>query len=313
MNKLVAIVGPTGVGKSDLSIKLARLFNGEIVNADSRQLLKYLDIGTAKLSLEEQQGIPVHLVDITSPDKDFNLAEFQQLTYSTINEVQTRDRLPFLVGGSGLYVWTVLEGWQIPKVEPNKVLREMLENEAQTRGAEVLYGKLKELDPAAAAKINTNNVRRVIRALEIRMGNATDDSARAIKQPLPYRILVIGLTTDRKELYRRIDARVDKMLEKGLVEEVRSVLQMGYGADSAGLKSVGYKEVLGYLRGEMDLRETSERIKAETHRLVRHQYNWFNLKDNRIHWFDIGTEYFENVKQLITDFGKEADSEYGFY
>ncbi len=302
MNNLIAIVGPTGSGKSDLALKLARIFNGEIVNADSRQLLRYLDIGTAKPSLNERASTPHHLFDISPPGQDYNLADFQRLAYRTIDEIQSRGRLPLLVGGSGLYVWTILEGWQIPLVAPNIELRQSLEARANMEGSETLYRELVELDSEAASQIDPRNARRVIRALEIRSGTISDNMNPRVKRMPPYRVLVIGLTASREVLYRYIDARVDKMLEKGLVEEVRSVLDMGFLSDAPGLKSVGYKETVSYLKGELDLREMADRIKAETHRLVRHQYNWFRLNDPRIHWFDVEADYFGGATQLVNGF-----------
>jgi tRNA dimethylallyltransferase len=313
LNNLIAIIGPTGSGKSDLALKLSRVFDGEIVNADSRQLLRYLDIGTAKPSIKERANIPHHLLDISSPGHDYNLADFQRLAYQTIDEIQSRGKLPFLVGGSGLYVWTTLEGWQIPQVSPNMGLRQSLEARAKTEGTQTLYDELVELDPEAASQIDLRNTRRVIRALEIRLGTISGNINPRVKQMPPYRMLVIGLTVLRDNLYHRIDARVDKMLEMGLVEEVRSVLDMGFSSDAPGLKSVGYKETINYLKGELDRAEMADRIKAETHRLVRHQYNWFRLNDQRIHWFDVETDYLGGTTQLVTGFLKEKKSEYGFY
>jgi tRNA dimethylallyltransferase len=313
LNNLIAIVGPTGSGKSDLALQLARMFDGEIINADSRQLLKYLDIGTAKPDLVTRGEVPHHLFDLSTPAQDFNLADFQQLAYQTINEIIKRGNLPVLVGGSGLYLWTVLEGWQIPRISPNSGLRQTLEARANIEGIEALFRELTQLDPEAASHIDARNARRVIRALEVRLGTTLGNGNQRTKQIPPYRMLIIGLTAPRDVLYRRIDARVDKMLEKGLVEEVESVLSMGFASDAAGFRSVGYKEVVSYLKGELDLGETLDRIKAETHRLVRHQYNWFRLNDQRIHWFNIETNFLDGATQLITEFLEEKKSEYGFY
>jgi tRNA dimethylallyltransferase len=313
VNQLIAIVGPTGSGKSDLGVKIARSFCGEIVSADSRQLFRHLDIGTAKPSVEERAGVPHHLLDITDPGRDFNLADYQALAYGTIDDIQTRQRLPILVGGSGLYVWSVLEGWQIPRVAPNMALRKTLEERARTEGGETLYQELKEMDPHAANRIDPRNLRRVIRALEVyggRNGHATTSPAKVTP---PYRMLVIGLTAERQSLYRRIDSRVVKMIEKGLVEEVRSVLAMGFPADAPGLNSVGYKEAVSYLKGELNLNEMAERIKAETHRLVRHQYNWFRLSDTRIHWLDTGADPINKAIELVATFLNEKKEDHGFY
>ena len=313
MDHLIAIVGPTGSGKSDLAVALAQAFGGEIISADSRQLMRYLDIGTAKPSLDERGGVPHHLFDITTPDQDFNLADYQRLAYETVDDIRVRGRLPFLVGGSGLYVRAVLEGWQIPKVQPDRALRTILEERAHIEGGEALYRQLKELDAAAAGHIDPRNIRRVIRALEINLGEGQEPARSPAKIPPPYRILVIGLTTERQALYRRIDLRVDKMIEKGLVDEVRSVLAMGFTGDAPGLNSVGYKEAISHLKGELGATEMADRIKAETHRLVRHQYNWFRLSDRRIHWLDIETDYVTQAKALVTAFLKEEIEQHGFY
>ncbi len=310
MNQLIAIVGPTGSGKSDLGVRLARAFDGEIVSADSRQLFRYLDIGTAKPTREDWARVPHHLIDITDPGRDFNLADYQSLAYRAIADIQSRERLPFLVGGSGLYVWALLEGWQIPRVPPDPALRKTLEEQARVEGGEALYRQLEKLDPAAAGRIDPRNTRRIIRALEICDGTQVCAPGKVMP---PYRMLVIGLTADRQTLYRRIDSRVDKMIEKGLVEEVRSVLAMGFPTDAPGLNSVGYKEAVSYLKGELDVNEMAERIKAETHRLVRHQYNWFRLGDSRMHWLDIEADPIGKATDLVATFLKEKNTEHGFY
>ncbi|TFG46133.1 MAG: tRNA (adenosine(37)-N6)-dimethylallyltransferase MiaA [Dehalococcoidia bacterium] len=229
--KLIAIVGPTGSGKSDLAVKLAQVFPGEVISADSQQLYKFLDIGTAKNNLIERVGVPHHLIDIISPDQDYNLADYQQMVYQLIIQVQSQNKTPYLVGGTGLYVWSVLEGWQVPRVPPNWELRRTLEELAKTEGAAVLHRQLETLDAAAAERIDSRNIRRVIRALEIKLSNLDKSGASQSKQPPPYHMLVIGLTTDRQALYERIDLRVDKMLEKGLVDEVSSILNRGYAPD----------------------------------------------------------------------------------
>jgi len=313
VDQLIAIVGPTGTGKSDLAVKLARDFGGEVINADSRQFYRYLDIGTAKPSLEERGGIPHYLFDIIDPNQDYNLAVYHQSAYRTINEIKSRHGLPILVGGSGQYIWSVLENWQVPRVPPDEALRCQLEQSAKADGNEVLYQRLRELDPAAAVKIDPRNVRRVIRALEICLrGDLHGGRGTSLKPPL-HRMLVIGLTAEREELYRRIDLRVDKMIESGLIEEVRAILEKGFPVEASGFKSVGYKEGISHLKGEMNFAEMTERIKTETHRLVRHQYNWFKLSDRRIHWIDVGTDYLTEAKKLITTFLKEKNPEHGFY
>lgn len=310
---MVAIVGPTGSGKSELAVKLAQAFNGEIINADSRQLFRYLDIGTAKSYGDQPSGVPHHLIDIISPDQDFNLADYQKNAYQAVEQIQANNHLPFLVGGSGLYVWTVLEGWQIPNIAPNEEFRRSLELRANLEGGESLYRELREKDPGAAGQVDPRNVRRVIRALEICSAPVRAQAKSPAKRIPPYRMLVIGLTANREMLYRRIDARVDKMIEKGLIGEVQSVLSMGFTSDATGLNSVGYKETINYLKGELTLQEMIERIKVETHRLVRHQYNWFRLNDVRIHWLDLESDYLSEAKQLIISALKENKLDHGFY
>lgn len=311
MNRLIAVVGPTGTGKSALAVELAKIFGGAIINADSRQFSRHLDIDTAKLSVEERDNVPHYLIDIIEPSEDYNIAEFQQAANAIIGEVQSRKCIPILVGGSGLYVWSLLEGWQISKVPPDQTLRRVLENRARKEGPEALY---RQLDEKRALSIDPRNIRRVIRALEIQLSTHQQDPNKSKKIPPPYRILVIGLTCSRTELYRRIDQRVDKMLCKGFVEEVESLLTRGFSSETPGFKSVGYKEVIKYLRGELDYEGLSERIKAETHRLVRQQYNWFRLSDDRIHWFDItASEYKPDVNNLVLAFIRGEGVGNGFY
>jgi len=296
MNRLLAVVGPTGVGKSRLSLSLARDFGGEIVSADSRQIYRYMDIGTAKPTREELSLIPHHLIDVVNPDEDFSLAQYQKLAYEAIADVQKRGKLPILVGGSGLYVWAVLEGLQIPKVAPDLKLRRNLEG----RGSSELYRELVRIDPAAAQKIDPRNVRRIIRALEVYKGADIPVSQLRLKAKPLYETLIIGLTADRAELYRRIDLRVDEMIRLGLPNEVKGLLAKGYSFNLPAMSGIGYKQVGMYLRGELTLAKAIEQIKFETHRLVRHQYSWFRLKDDRIRWFGIGKE--AQIKTMVAKF-----------
>ena len=287
MNKLIAIIGPTGIGKTKLSIQLASRFDGEIINADSRQIYRHMDIGTAKPIGEELAAVPHHLVDIIEPDKEFSLAEYQQLTDKTIHDIQARGKIPFLVGGSGLYVWAVLEGWIVPKVAPDVYFRKELEKRAELGQGDDLYRELKQIDPSAAEKIDPHNIRRVIRALEVNKFADSTFSHLQKKQPPPFQTLIIGLTAERKELYRRADERVDNMLKQGFVDEVSKLLKMGYNLTLPSMSSIGYREIGQYLSGGMTLEEAVYKIKTGTHRFIRHQYAWFRLKDERIKWFDI--------------------------
>jgi tRNA dimethylallyltransferase len=302
MNKLIAIIGPTGIGKTKLAIQLASRFNGEIINADSRQIYRYMDIGTAKPSKEEQAAAPHHLVDIIEPDDEFSLAEYQRFAYSSIQDIQTRGKVPILVGGSGLYVWAVLEGWVVPKVAPDILFRQGLEKRAELGQGADLYRELKQIDPAAAEKIDPHNIRRVIRALEVNKFADSTFSHLQKKQPPPFRTLIIGLTAERKELYRRADERVDNMLKNGFVEEVSNLLKMGYNLTLPSMSSIGYREIGQYLNGGMTLEEAVYKIKTGTHRFIRHQYAWFRLKDERIKWFNMEKSPEPEINRTVAEF-----------
>jgi len=307
INHLVAIVGPTGVGKSGLALKLTQAFNGEIVGADSRQVYRYLDIGTAKPGPRELSIAPHHLINIVSPDEDFSLAQYQELAYRAIDSIIKHRRLPLLVGGSGLYIWSVLEGWGIPQVPPDRELRYSLEEKAARVGRDELYRELMAADPIAAQRIDRRNVRRIIRALEVTRGAGVAFSQLQRKQPPPYDTLIIGLTADRAELYRRIDLRVDKMIEKGLVAEVQRLVSMGHSLDLPAMSGIGYRQIGMFLKGEISLEAAIRQIKFESHRLVRHQYNWFKLRDERIHWFDIGDEIEGPITALVKEFVSKSN------
>ena len=307
INHLVAIVGPTGVGKSGLALKLTQAFNGEIVGADSRQVYRYLDIGTAKPGPRELSIAPHHLINIVNPDEDFSLAQYQELAYRAIDSIIKHRRLPLLVGGSGLYIWSVLEGWGIPQVPPDRELRYSLEEKAARVGRDELYRELMAADPIAAQRIDRRNVRRIIRALEVTRGAGVAFSQLQRKQPPPYDTLIIGLTADRAELYRRIDLRVDKMIEKGLVAEVQRLVSMGHSLDLPAMSGIGYRQIGMFLKGEISLEAAIRQIKFESHRLVRHQYNWFKLRDERIHWFDIGDEIEGPITALVKEFVSKSN------
>lgn len=301
MNRLIAIVGPTGVGKSQLAFHLASLFNGEIVSADSRQVYRYLDIGTAKPPPKELSQVPHHLIDIINPDDDFSLAQYQALAYQAIADIQRHDRLPFLVGGSGLYVWAVLEGWQIPRVSPDPEFRYNLEKRANDAGIDELYQELVRVDPAAAQKIDRHNVRRMIRALEVHEKAKTPFSRLSQKEAPAFNSFIIGLTADRTEIYRRTDQRVDDMVAQGLVTEVENLMKMGYDLNLPAMSGIGYRQIGQFLKGELTLEVAKQQIKSETHRLVRHQYAWFRSKDERIHWFDVQGQKDLEIEGALTE------------
>ncbi len=302
MNHLVAIVGPTGIGKSKLALRLAQTFNGEIISADSRQVYRYLDIGTAKPAPEELSLVPYHLINIVNPGEDFSLAQYQELAYRAIEDIQQRNKLALLVGGSGLYIWSVLEGWGIPRVPPDLEFRHSLEEKAATVGNDGLYQELAEIDPVGAQRIDRRNVRRVIRALEVHRGIGTASDQLQHKKALPFDTLIIGLTADRAELYRRIDSRVDEMIKQGLVAEVKKLMNMGYSFNLPAMSGIGYKEIGMFLKDELTLAAAIQQIKFETHRFVRHQYAWFKLNDHRIQWFDVQNKVDSEITAQVAKF-----------
>ncbi len=309
MNRLVAIVGPTGVGKSRLALHLAQTFNGEIVSADSRQVYRHMDIGTAKPTPRELSLVPHHLTDIANPDENFSLSQYQQLAYEAIKDIQRRDKLALLVGGSGLYVWAILEGWGIPEVPPDPELRHSLERKAVEVGKDKLYQELMKVDPVAAQRIDPRNVRRTIRALEVYRTTETPSSQLQYKKAPLFDILIIGLTTDRAELYRRIDLRVDMMMKQGLVAEIKNLVAMGYDLNLPAMSGIGYKQVGMFFRDELTLAAAIQQIKFETHRFVRHQYAWFRLKDDRIKWFDTQGRVEPEIIALLSKFVTNKEHE----
>ncbi len=301
-SSLIVIVGPTAVGKTRLAVRLGEELKGEIVSADSRQIYRGLDIGTAKPTARQQQRVPHHLIDIIDPDEKFTLALYQEMASKAIDDVLDRGKVPLLVGGTGLYVRAVVENWAIPRVEPDERLRAELYRQAEEEGAESLHARLREVDPLAAERIEAHNVRRVVRALEVYLASGTPISRLQGKGSSPYRSLQIGLTMERAELYRRIDRRVDDMIEAGLVEEVRSLVERGYRHALPAMSGLGYGQIGRYLHGEINLEEAIGRIKHDTHRFVRQQYNWFRLDDERIHWFDALSEPYQAIRTCVVSF-----------
>jgi len=260
-----------------------------------------MDIGTAKPSLRERALIPHHLIDIVDPDETFSLALYQPLAYKAIEDILQRGKLPLLVGGSGLYVWSVLEGWHIPQVPPDSDFRRQMEERAAREGVDSLYRQLEKVDPASARKIDHRNLRRVIRALEVYEATHTPFSQLQAKEPPPLETLILGLTTHRDELYKLIDHRVDSMMTQGLVEEVEALADKGYGFELPAMSSVGYKQIGQFIQGKVDLATAIQQIKFETHRFARHQYAWFSLKDPRIHWFDIAEQVGSSILPLVKE------------
>jgi tRNA dimethylallyltransferase len=293
------IVGPTAVGKTALSLHLAEAFDGEVVSADSRSFYRGMDIGTAKPTAAERARVPHHLVDIADPDETVGLAEFQDLAYAAIDDIRARGKLALLVGGTGQYVRAIVEGWRIPRVAPHPVLREELEAKAEVESPYALHDWLKQLDPQAAEDIHPHNVRRVVRALEVCLVTGRPISEQQGKEPPPYPIFQIGLTMDRDLLYERADRRLELMIDAGLVEEVRWLLEQGYDWSLSAMSAVGYAEFKPYFEGEATLDEVIDVIRSDLHRFIRHQYSWFDLDDPDIHWFDIADTTHEEIESIV--------------
>jgi tRNA dimethylallyltransferase len=302
MKGLIAVIGPTAVGKTKLALKLALDFNGEIINADSRQVYRHMDIGTAKPSIADRSLVHHHLVDIVNPDESFSQSLYQKKVYEAIDELQKHNKLPFLVGGSGLYIWSVIEGWQIPEVQPDYEYRQTLEQQAREKGGYMLYQELQKIDSLAATKINPANIRRIIRALEIYRATGCPPSQFWQKKPPVFPILIIGLTSDRKKLYDAIDSRVDRMIENGLVDETRNLIESGYGLDLPSMSGIGYRQTGMFLKGEVSLDEATAQTKYATHNFARHQYAWFHLNDDRIKWFNIQDDIKSGIMNLLETF-----------
>lgn len=298
---LVVIVGPTAVGKTEIAIRLAETLGGEIVSVDSRLFYRGMDIGTAKPTPEEQSRAPHHLIDVADPDKVWSLADFQRAAAQTIGEIQARDRLPFLVGGTGQYIRAVLQGWEIPDQAPDPSLRAALETWRRAIGPDGLHRRLALLDPPAAAAIDARNVRRTIRALEVILRTGRRFSVQRQRARSPYALLIIGLKRPRAELYQRVDQRIQAMLAEGFIDEVRGLLARGYSPDLPTLSAIGYREIGAYLRGRMTLDEAVNQIKRLTRRFVRHQGAWFSENDPAIHWFEMEPETETRIAALIRD------------
>ncbi|MCQ3937401.1 MAG: tRNA (adenosine(37)-N6)-dimethylallyltransferase MiaA [Chloroflexi bacterium] len=282
---LVLLVGPTAVGKTEIAIRLAQRLNGEIVSADSRLFYRGMDIGTAKPSKEETARVPHHLIDIVNPDETLSLAVFQRMAREAVAGIHARGKLPFLVGGTGQYVRAVTEGWLPPEVKPDEKLRGVLEQMKEERGKEWLHAKLALLDPGAASAIDPRNVRRTIRALEVIFATGRRFSEQRGQGESPYQLITIGLTRPREELYRRVDERIEKMFADGLLEEVKTLLDMGYSPSLPSMSAIGYRECVRVVKGEWTAEQAKAEMKRVTRIFVRRQANWFKESDPGICWF----------------------------
>lgn len=286
--KIVCVVGPTASGKTNFAIDYAKKNNGEIISCDSMQIYKYMNIGTAKATKEEQELAPHHMIDFVDPNVDFSVADFVKMTRECIFDVAKRGKLPILCGGTGLYIDSIINNIEFSEEKRDMKYREFLEKLAEKSGAEAVHCMLKEKDPIEAQKVHPNNLKRVIRALEIikTTGMTKTEADKYAKKERIYDAEIIGLYMDREKLYSRINMRVDKMMECGLLDEVKSLLEMGVRRNSTAMQAIGYKELVMYLDGKCSLEDAVDMIKQESRRYAKRQMTWFRRYDD-IKWIEV--------------------------
>tara|TARA_B100000686_G_scaffold339513_1_gene413699 strand:- start:491 stop:1411 length:921 start_codon:yes stop_codon:yes gene_type:complete len=285
ITKIPTIIGPTGVGKSSLSFELAKTISGEIINTDKSLFYKLLNIGIDKPTEAKMDLIKHHLIDFLNPKSRFSLLEFLELVNFKINTFEKKGITPILVGGSGQYIMALLENWKVPKVKPDEKYREKLVLLSEEKGKDFLYKKLKKEFPSIAENIDKNNTRRVIRGFEVGRSGFKLEKQQEKREFTKFK--VYGLTMDRGLLYKKIDSRIEKMFKNGWVEEVENLISKGLNKKSPSFKSIGYSEVYSFIKEEISFDDAVNQIKKSTRNLIRHQYNWFKLTDNRIRWIDI--------------------------
>lgn len=282
---LIVLTGPTAVGKTSLSIALARAAEGEIISADSMQVYKHMDIGSAKIKKEEMEGIPHYLIDVLEPDEEFHVVRFQEMAKEAMKEIYSKGKIPILTGGTGFYIQAVVKDIDFSQDTEKSSVRERLENLAQEKGGEYLHELLAQRDPESAEKIHPNNIKRVIRALEyyeLTGEKISLHNEREGEKVSPYNTAYFVLSDHRERLYEKIDRRVDQMLDEGLVEEVRRLAQMGYTRDMVSMQGLGYKEILAYLEGEYSLEEAVYVLKRDTRHFAKRQLTWFRREKDVI-------------------------------
>lgn len=307
---LVVILGPTAVGKTEISIQLAETLNGEIISADSRLFYRGMDIGTAKPTSQERERVPHHLIDVAEPDETWSVANFQRQANLIISKIHQRRRLPFLVGGTGQYIQAITQNWQIPRVAPDQQLRNALTMWADDVSPAGLYDRLKVIDPKAASSIDPRNVRRTIRALEVIFTTGKKYSSQRKLGQSQHQILKIGLIRPREELYPRVDQRIMDMIQTGLIEEVKGLIKQGYTLQNPPMSAIGYFEMIHYLQGSISLDDAITSMKRRTRVYIRRQANWFKLTDPEIHWFDLSEVGIDIIKRSIINW-KDTISQSG--
>lgn len=300
-NPMIILTGPTAVGKTDLSIQLAKAMNGEIISADSMQVYRHMDIGSAKVTPEEMDGVPHHLIDVLEPEEEFNVVVFQKLAKEALTGIYEREHIPIIVGGTGFYIQALLYDIDFTENDGDTTIRRELEKLAQTQGAGCLHQMLQEIDPESAAAIHQNNVKRVIRAIEFYRQTGKKISLhneQEREKQSPYQFLYYVLDTDRKILYERIDRRVDLMMEHGLVDEVKHLADMGCTRDMVSMQGLGYKEILDYLSGEISLEEAVYILKRDTRHFAKRQITWFK-RERDVRWLEL--EQFQNDRKKVLE------------
>ncbi|NLZ44366.1 MAG: tRNA (adenosine(37)-N6)-dimethylallyltransferase MiaA [Clostridia bacterium] len=298
---LLIVAGPTATGKTKIAIELALRLGAEIISADSMQIYKYMDIGTAKPSPEERKLVPHHLIDLISPAEPFTVADYQRVFQATYEQLQQKGVLPLLTGGTGLYIRAVTRGYNFPGPPVNQELRASLRREAEARGKEEMHRRLAEVDPESAGRIHPNDLKRVLRALEVYLTTGAPISSwqKGEEETLPEDIIYIGLTRDREELYHRIELRVDLMIAQGLLEEVRSLLEMGFGPELQSMQGLGYKELVPVVKGEKTLAEAVRLLKKRTRNYAKRQMTWFR-KEPVEKWFLLSGPEEESFPEILT-------------
>ncbi|MEJ2549144.1 MAG: tRNA (adenosine(37)-N6)-dimethylallyltransferase MiaA [Anaerolineales bacterium] len=306
-NKVVAIFGPTAVGKTEAAILAAEKVDAEIVSVDSRQIYRGMDIGTAKPTAEQRARIPHHLIDVADPEHPWSLVDFNRAALAAIDAIHAHRRLPLLVGGTGQYFAAILEGWQPPLNESDLELRRELEAYAAEHGSRALHEKLRKIDPLSAQRIDHRNVRRVVRAIEICHISGRPASSLRRKEPPPFDVLRIGLTMPRKKLYARIDERIEAMIAQGFVQEVEKLFAKGLRPENSAMSAIGYRQIGEYLQGKTTLEQAVLQIRRLTRQFVRRQANWFKADDPQIHWIDAGPDAGAEIVTLIKRWCTEDD------
>lgn len=303
--RVLILVGPTAVGKTAFSIELAKRFDGEILSADSMQIYRGMDIGTAKVTPEEMQGIPHYGLDLVDPDDPYTVVEFQQYADRIIRDINARGKLPIVVGGTMLYVKALTDHLDFTEATGDPEFRESLRLYAEQQGAEALHNRLRAIDPVTAERLHPNDTKRVIRALEVHhhTGRPMSESYQEQPEEPKYRFAMVGLNLDDRELlYERINRRVDIMMEQGLIEEVQGLLERGYHRDLQSMKAIGYKEIVEYLEGRLTLEEAVDAVKQGSRRYAKRQLSWWRRED-RIRWFDVFAttpeERLQEIRQMV--------------